>query len=156
MLTRALAEARLVPRASGWMGLAGMDTHSDGTNPDLDDPLLESLARLGYLPANFAVATDADLGRVPEARGREFLARAELRLLENVASRYTLVSRQVGFQSRFAWGEINLAIQRAIERLRQEIDREWGTVPGGVAVADVVPQASDPCAVARNLRWSPP
>lgn len=156
MPTRAVIESRLVGRTLGWLRLVEMSPIEDGTNPDLDDPLAESLLDCGLPLSDPAAVTDGDCLGVPPSRLREFLARAELRLLMTIQQRATMVSQQVGFQSRLQWRDFHDAIQRAITRLDAQIVAEWGRVPGGVATAAIVLQPSDPCDIARNLRVAPP
>jgi hypothetical protein len=143
-LTRAAAESKLVARAGPWMALVGMSVAATGSNPDLDDTLTDAFLELGLVPLSIVAVASSDLGTIPDGRVREYLLRAELRLLRAVRDRWTLPSQQVGQQSRLDWRDILQAISKAIDDLEARIEREFGLLPAGAALSTVTETAPSP------------
>jgi hypothetical protein len=122
-ITRANVEEVLVRRAKRKMALAEFDTSATGTNPDLDDPIATALRKMGF-PASVPIV-DADLDDLADTQQDEFLARAELRLLENILGSLDISDLSVG-QRRESFGQIVDQVSKAIERLQSRIEQEFG------------------------------
>jgi hypothetical protein len=144
-MTKAIADARLVARRKAWMARVGMSILIDGTNPDTADPLADALAEMGLSLSSFALGVrDVDLALVGDNRAREFLMRAELRLLWSILGNQDRVSQRVGNQSGFDWRDLNAAIQAAIKALEARIEAEFGLLAGGTGLAALSVPAADP------------
>jgi hypothetical protein len=143
-LTRPIAEQRLVDRRGPWMVLAGMSTVATGSNQSLDDVLYDALLELGVVPLDPLVPATGDMGMLPQSRAREYLMRAELRLLRTILGRWTLPSQQVGQQSRLDWRDLIGAISKVIADLEARIEREFGLLPAGAALSTVTETAPSP------------
>jgi hypothetical protein len=79
-LTRTQVERAEVSRLRAFLEAAGLSTATDGTNPDLNEPMAATLNRFGVVPADRSAVTDDDLapvGDTPYLQGL-FLAWVEL------------------------------------------------------------------------------
>ena len=105
------------------MALVGFATTTAGSNADLDDPLAVSLRKLGRTAST--PVTDGDLSDLPDAQIDEFIDRAELRTLENIAGNIDLVDITVG-PRRESLGQLADQCEKAIARLAANIANEFG------------------------------
>ena len=121
--TRANAEAVLVRRANRKMVMAGFAITTAGSNADLDDPLATALRKMGF-SASIPVV-DGDFDDLADTQQDEFLARAELRLLENIHENLAVADISVG-PRRESLGQIVDQTDKAIERLSARIEKEFG------------------------------
>jgi len=122
-MNRANVEGVLVRRASRKMLLAGFAITTSGINADLDDPIATALRKMGISPSIPVV--DGDFDDLADNQQDEFLARAELRLLENILGSLDVADLTVG-PRRESLGQIADQVSKAIERLQSRIEREFG------------------------------
>jgi hypothetical protein len=124
-LTLVAVEKKLAARCGKKMSLVGFDTSMDGSNPDLIDPMITALMDLGSQPDSSDVMTDADLLKVDANQINEFLDRAELRLLENIAGNLDMVNISVGPRNE-SLGDLASQVEKAIDRLITKISQNYG------------------------------
>jgi len=121
--TRVDAETSLVSRLKAKMAAADFATTTAGSNADLNDPFAVSLRKMGK-PATNPI-TDGDLSGLSDAEWDEFLDRAELRTLENIAGNIDLVDITVG-PRRESLGQLTDQVEKAIARLSKKISLAYG------------------------------
>lgn len=131
MIDRATAEYVLINRAGSKMSAAGMDGETiNGTNLDLNDALATALLGMNITPSSMAAVSDNDISAVSDVR--QFLDRAELRILESISGRLDLVDITVG-PRRESLSQLATQVEKAIERLTKKIEQLYG---GGLGVLD--------------------
>lgn len=126
-ITRAKAETILIERVGVLMTAAGFDgnTH-DGSNQNLNDPLLYALWKTGNTSVgNIIGVTTDDLGALASADYAKFFDLAELRLLMNVRGNLSDVDITVGPRSERLSQRVRL-LDDMIRRKRQSIEQEYG------------------------------
>jgi hypothetical protein len=108
------------------MEVAGLDGHTiTGANSSLDDPMATALEGMNFSHSEPVI--DADLVQVSDSIP-EFLDRAELRTLENIAGNLDLVDIGMG-PRRESLSQLAAQVELSIQRLTTKIQREYG---GGV------------------------
>jgi hypothetical protein len=126
-MLRLEAETILIKRAGAKMTAASMDGATIGANADLVDPIVTALLDMGLAPASIATVTDDDLSAIGLDSAAEFLDRAELRLLQNIAGNLTLVDVTVG-PRREALSQLRAGVEKAIERLSAKVQAYYTTM----------------------------
>ena len=128
-ITRADVEKVLVNRVGKKMAIVSFDVTSDGENADLNEPICDALLKMGATPASIAAVADSDLAIVENEYIQEFLDRAELRLLQNIAGNIDFVDVSVG-PRRDSLNQLATQTEAAISRLTTKIEKLYG---GGCA-----------------------
>ena len=141
-ITRVNAETILIKRCGATLTAVGLDgTTIDGSNTDINDPLWDSLRRLGYTVTNISSVNDADIASVSTDDERAFLDVAELRLLESAYNAaIALVDVSVG-PRRESLSQLAANIDKAVTRKREQVQAEHG-LTGNELVAGVYSVAS--------------
>jgi len=112
--TRAQLESVLIRRVGAWYTAAGLDgTTINGTNADLNDPIVAALLQLGYTVANITSVADTDIDDVPDTDIARVLALAELRALETAMQGAQDVSG-LGYSIKSRIGDAVTALRSAI------------------------------------------
>lgn len=121
-ITRAQAETILIRRFGKYLVKIGLDgSTNNGTNTDLEDPILAGLNACGIYPADVTNITDADLVNIGNSNQEKFFDLAELRGLENIAGNDTLVNVKAGPLSEDL-GQLATALEKRIARLQGQIN----------------------------------
>lgn len=111
----------------GFLDLLGIDLAATGSNPALNDPLRQALRRMGFAIADPSAVSDADVAAVPAAREDEFLARAEIRLLETVIESWARPNIQT-LDARRDWGALMANLVKLLDSKRQQLIDEYGPI----------------------------
>lgn len=123
--TRAQVETLLLRRFGSFLTKVGMDgTTANGTNTDLEDPILSGLHACGIYPADPTNLTDSDLTDVGNTNVNKFLDLAELRGLENIAGNNTLVDVKAGPLAE-SLGQLATTLEKRIARLQEKINAKY-------------------------------
>ena len=145
-MLRTDAETLLLKRLGPKMTEAGLDGTTIGGNVDLIEPMIAALFAMGIVPASMVAVTDADLSGVDSDMTMEFLDRAELRLLENVAGSLALVDISIG-PRRESLSQLSAQVEKAIERVTAKLARLYGvgvgTLSAGVIGLDFMEKSED-------------
>lgn len=132
-LTRQQAEIVLVKRCGALLTEADLDgTTKDGTNPDINDALADTLLKMGYSPSSIASIADADLSVLSGIDIAELLDRAELRLLETISGNLVYVNIQVG-PRREELASLADQVEKRIQRLSSKVQKEYGVNVGSMS-----------------------
>jgi hypothetical protein len=137
-LTRAQVETLVIKRTSKRLIFVGLDgTTVNGSNADLAEPISTALQRMGITPADITNPANSDLTGVENVL--ELIDLAELRVLENIHGNMDMVDISVGDRSE-RLSQFTAEVEKAIERKRAQIEREYGiglgSLSGGVVSLD--------------------
>lgn len=132
-ITRANVESVLVQRAGSFMAAVGMATTVAGSNASLNDPIGWALRRAGYSVSSLTSVADSDLAGLATTDTDKLLDLAEIRTLENVAGNLTQVDVTMGDRTD-KFGQLLAQIEKRIERLRKQIEQDYGIGAGGLEV----------------------
>ena len=126
-ITRTDAEALLIDRADAFMALVEMDsTTTDGTNEDLNGPILFALLALGHTAVeNLQNVSDTDLEAVAEDEVVAFLDLAEYRLLDTILNKYDDVDIQVGTRTQ-KYHQLADRMEEKLRRIGDTIENVHG------------------------------
>ncbi|MHC5541347.1 hypothetical protein ACYOEI_24260, partial [Singulisphaera rosea] len=90
----------------------GRSTASDGTNPDLNDPIASALEDYGILPADRSNVSDDDLSKIDDSIQGQFVDWTEIRALEAFAN-------DIAFKPRYQqWDDYRVDRNNMLEALR--------------------------------------
>lgn len=134
-LTRANIEAVLVRRAGKKMSLVDFAITTAGSNADLDDPLATALRKMSLTVS--VPVTDTNLSALTDSQQDEFLARAELRLMENIAENIDFSDISVGSRQE-SMNQLAEQCAKAIERLETRIEKEFGGGLGALQTGNIL------------------
>lgn len=126
-ITRAKAETILIERVGALMVAVGFDgdTH-DGSNQNLNDPLLYALWKTGSTSVeNVIGVTDDDLDALAAADYAKFFDLAELRLLMNIRGNLSDVDITVGPRREMLSQRARL-LDDMIKRKQMSVEQEYG------------------------------
>jgi hypothetical protein len=131
LLSRSAAERILVRRVGRLMTAAGLDgVTNDGSNGDLNDPLLSGLIRLNLAVSGRVDAlVDADLAPIDSANIAAFLDLAEYRALGNILGNLDVVDIQAG-PLRESLGQLARQVTAKMQALAKTIEDSYG-IGGG-------------------------
>ena len=126
-LTRAQVETLIIKRVGLLFTELSLDgTTVDGTNADLNDPIVNALWLFDETVSNPALVADADIDDIAADEYREFVDTVEVRCLETALQALTAVNITVGPRSE-AYDQLGQRIEKAIERKRAYMAKEYGT-----------------------------
>lgn len=131
-MTRSQAESILVNRHRRILILLGLSTVTDGTNPDLADPLARAVRQIGGTTADPGSPTDAEISAISStATGGvdRVLDAAEIALLYSIVGNwdvvnYTLDGRDEEFDNLLD------AIQTMLSNLQKDYQKRYPVDPG--------------------------
>ena len=145
-VTRAQIETLLVRRAGKRMAFVEFSKETNGSNPDLADPVSFALLAMGITPADITTPADADLVTVTDAQIGELLDRAELRLLQNILGNMDAVTLSVDGRSE-SYGQITVTLEQAITRLQTKVDTDYAgagnTLSSGLIIQNFTSKGDD-------------
>lgn len=125
-MNRQELQTLLVRRCGNFLTAAGMNTKTEGDNPDMADPILWALRMLGYSPASVIVVSDAELATVAASHTSALLDLAELQLLANIQGNYARVSSSagssVGPTVSESWGQLLSQIADMVKQKRAYVE----------------------------------
>lgn len=124
-LTKQVLEEIIVKRCGKKMSLVDMSTTTDGTNTDLNDPIVTALLEMGIEVDDVSNVSDDEIGIVESSQHNEFFDRVERRTLESIAGNLDMVNLQVGSR-REEFNQFSDQLYKSIDRLTSKISRRYG------------------------------
>jgi hypothetical protein len=115
-LMRANLETFLVRRLGGKLEFVGRSTLTDGTNPDLNDAIIDAVVQLGGSVQDFGNVSDADIQSVPVASTPTLRGLCELFALRTIWGWFLETSESAGGRSQ-AWASMSAEITQRITAL---------------------------------------
>jgi hypothetical protein len=135
-ITRAQLEAVLVRRCGKKMLFVGLDaTTVNGTNADLNDPIIDALGSLKVTAADQSSVSDADLLGVADEQLDQLRDFAEVRVLETVLGSFDQPDQTADAGNVQALGKLYAEWEKTVARRRVVVATQYGvglgTLKGG-------------------------
>lgn len=125
-LTRTQFETILVSRCGKLLTAADLDgVTSNGSNPDLNDPLGYAIRQCGGSVADPAQVADSDLSALAASAYDKLFDLAEYRTLENIAGNLDLVDISEG-PHRESLGQLAERVEKRLTRLQEKLQKSYG------------------------------
>lgn len=128
-ITRAQLEAVLVRRCGKKMLFVGLDaTTVDGTNADLNDPIVDSLGSLStrITPADQSNVADSDLAAVADSDLDQLRDFAEVRVLETCLGNWDQCDQMADVGNQQWLGKLYDSMEKTVARRRILVSTQYG------------------------------